>query len=227
MLDSSKRMLLVVMVVICGSAIAGAQTAPGTNRTPPAVKSAQPARAIVPAVPSTGHLVKHKPVPVDLKYWFFIAEKADDHESIQKEMRDNPNRFPPDIELRDMSMHIGIRPEEYAIILTHILDANDRLKENRTEWNTALSNFQSGAGYSAKSIPPPELTALGKEHDAIINGTIRSLKRELGDRSFHKLDTWVDLNYIAETSVPAPGTQPSRPIAPIDPVTGQAPAVIT
>jgi hypothetical protein len=224
MFDSSK---LILLAVICGSPIADAQTAPGTNRTPAPVTSTQPAQASVPAGRSTGSLARQKPVPAGLKYWLFITQKAKDHESIQKEIQDNPARFPADIELHDMSMHIGIRPEEYAIILTHILDANDRLKENQTEWNMALSNFQSSAGYSADSIPPRELTALGKEHDAIINGTIRSLKHELGDRSFHQLDTWVDLNYIAETSVPAPGTRPSRPSAPIDPVTGQLPSVIT
>jgi hypothetical protein len=216
-----------LLVAACGATIAGAQTVPGANRPPAPVKSAQPAKGTVPTGPSTASLVPHKPVPVGLKYWLFIAEKANDHEAIQKEIQDDPGRFPPDIELHDMSMHIGIRPAEYAIILAHILDANARLKANETEWNTALSNFQSSVGYSAKSIPPPELTALGKEHDAIINGTIRSLKHELGDSSFHKLDTWVDLSYIAETSVPAPRTQPSRPTAPIDPLTGEAPSVLT
>jgi hypothetical protein len=224
MIDSTKLMLL---VVACGATIAGAQATPGANRTPAAVTSAQPAKNTAPTGPSTGSLARHKPVPVGLKYWLFIVEKANDHESIQREIRDNPGRFPLNIELEDMSMHIGIRPEEYATILKHILDANDRLKENETEWNTALSSFQGCAGNSAKSIPPPELTALGNEHDAIINGTIRSLKHELGNRSFHKLDTWVDLNYFAETSVPAPAIRPSRPSAPIDPVTGQAPSVLT
>jgi hypothetical protein len=224
MFDSSKLMLLVVIV---GSTAAGAQTAPGTNRTPAAVTSAHPAQAAVPGGPSTGHLVKRKSVPVGLKYGLFIAEKAIDHESIQKEIRNDPGRFPPDIELRDMSMHIGIRPEEYAIILTHILDANDRLKENETEWTMALSKFQNSADYSPKSIPPPELIALGKEHDAILNGTIRSLKHELGEKAFNQLDSWVDLNYVAETSVPAPGTGPSRPNQRFDPSAGQAPAIVT
>ena len=224
MLDSSKRMLL---VAICGATLASAQTAPGTKRTPAAVTSAQPAQATVPAGPSTRHLVKHKVAPVSLKYRLFIAVKADDHESIQKEIRENPDRFPPDIELRDMSMHIGIRPEEYAIILTHILDANDRLKENETEWTMALSNFQNSADYSPKSIPPPELIALGKEHDAILNGTIRSLKHELGEKAFSQLDSWVDLNYVAETSVPAHETGPGRPSLRFDPSAGQAPAIVT
>src|ERR1035441_5677942 len=178
---------------------------------PRSTSDMKPAQATVPAGPSTRHLVKHRVVPVSLKYRLFIAVKADDHESIQKEIRENPDRFPPDIELRDMSMHIGIRPEEYAIILTHILDANDRLKENETEWTMALSNFQNSADYSPKSIPPPELIALGKEHEAILNGTIRSLKHELGEKAFSQLDSWVDLNYVAETSAPAPGTGPSRP----------------
>ena len=100
-------------------------------------------------------------------------------------------------------MHIGIRPEEYATILTHILDANDRLKENEREWREALSRFQNSADYSAKAIPPPELIALGKEHEAIINGTIHSLKHELGNQSFHKLNTWVDLYFRSESSAPA------------------------
>jgi hypothetical protein len=216
-----------LFVVVCGATIAGAQTAPGANRTPAALTFAQPAKGTVPITSSTGSLARHKPVPVGLKYWLFIAEKAKDHESIQKAIQDNPARFPPDIELEDMSMHIGIRPEEYATILKHILDANDRLKENEREWGVALSSFQNSTDYSAKSIPPPELTALGKEHDAIINRTIRSLKHDLGDGSFHKLDTWVDLNYLAETSVPAPEIRHSRPSAPIDPLTGQAPSVLT
>jgi len=223
MFDSRKLMLL---VVLSGSTIAGAQIVPRTNRPPAPVAStsAQPAQGSVPAGPSTGNLAGHKPVSVGLKYWLFFVEKASDHESIQKEIQNNPGRFPPDIELRDMSMHIGIRPEEYATILTHILDANHRLKENETEWATALSNFQNGAEYSAKSIPPPELIALGKEHDAIISGAIRSLKHELGAESFDKLNSWVDLNYIAETSVPAPGTRPNQRVAPPE---GQAPAVVT
>jgi hypothetical protein len=223
MLDSIKLMLL---VVISGSTIAGAQIAPRTTRTPAPVAStsAQPTQGSVPAGPSTGSLSRHKPISAGLKYWLFIAEKANDHESIQKEIKDNPGHFPPDIELDDMSMHIGIRPEEYATILTHILDANDRLKENETEWTIALSNFQNSADYSAKSIPPPELIALGKEHDAILTGTIRSLKHELGDKSFDKLNSWVDLNYIAETSVHAPGTRPSQRVAPS---VGQAAAVLT
>jgi hypothetical protein len=215
-----------LLVVISGSTIAGAQIAPRTNRTPAPVAStsAQLAQDSAPAGPSTGSLARHKPASAGLKYWLFIAEKASDHESIQKEIQDNPGRFPPDIELRDMSMHIGIRPEEYATILTHILDANDRLKENETEWTMALSNFQNSTSYSSKSIPPPELIALGKEHDAIISGTIRSLKHELGDKSFDKLNSWVDLNYIAETSVPTPGTRPSQRVTPS---AGQAPAVLT
>lgn len=223
MFDSRKLML---WIVLSGSTIAGAQIAPRTNRTPApmASTSAQPGQGGVPAGPSTGNLARHKPVSVGLKYWLFIVEKAKDHESIQKEIQDNPGRFPPDIELEDMSMHIGIRPEEYATILTHILDANDRLKENETEWATALSNFQNSADYSAKSIPPPELIALGREHDAILSGAIRSLRRELGVKSFDKLNSWVDLNYIAETSVPAPGTRPSQRVAPPE---GQAPVVIT
>jgi len=185
------------------------------------------AKGTVPAGPSTGKLARHKSVPVKLEYRLFITEKTRDHESIQKAIRDNPNRFPPDIELQDMSMHIGIRPEEYAIILTHILDANQRLKENEREWEVARSNFQNSADYSPKSIPPPELIALGKEHDAIINGTIASLKHELGNQSFHKLNTWVDLNYIAETSVPAPRTEPTRPRPVVNPSTEQAPAIDT
>jgi hypothetical protein len=193
MFHSSKLMLL---VLACGSTIAGAQTAP---------------RPTVPAAPSTGSLATHKPVPVGLKYWLFITDKANDHDSIQKEMRDNPGRFPADVELQDMSMHIGIRPEEYATVLAQILDASQRLKENQAEWTMALSNFQNSAGYSAKSVPPPAVIALGKEHDAIIDGTIRSLKHELGDKSFSKLNAWVDLNFLAETSAPAPGTGPSRP----------------
>jgi hypothetical protein len=225
MFDSISK--LVLLVVICGSAMAWAQTAPGKNRTHVAAKSAQPARAPVSAGASTGHFVKPKLVPVGLKYWLFITEKADDHDSIQREIRGNPARFPADVELQSMSMHIGIRPEEYATILTHILDANDRLKENEQEWSVALSNFRNGAGYSAKSIPPPELIALGKQHDAIIDGTIRSLKHELGNQSFHKLDTWVDLNYTAETAAPAPRTVPSQPRPVVDPSTEQAPAVET
>jgi len=126
-----------------------------------------------------------------------------------------------------MSMHIGIRPEEYATVLAHILDANGRLEENRTEWAMALSNFQNSADYSAKSIPPPELVALSKEHDAIIDRTIRSLKHELGDRSFSMLNSWVDLNFLAETSGPAPGTGPSRPRPVVNPSTEPAPAVET
>jgi len=218
MLDSSKLLLL---VVVCGTTIAGAQSAPGTNRIPAAVTSLQPEGA------TTGHVIKHKPVPAALKYWFFIAEKADDHASIQKEIRDNPSRFPPDIELQDMSMHIGIRPAEYAIVLAHILDANDRLTQNETEWTMALSSFQSSAGYSAKSVPPPGLLALSKEHDAVINETIRSLKLELGDSSFDKLDTWVDLNYVAETSGAASGTRPTRPSKRFTPSAEQAPAILT
>jgi hypothetical protein len=221
MFSSSK---LILLIVACGSTIAGAQTAPGANRKPATVTSTHPAKGAVPAGTSTGS-PRHKSVPVDLEYWIFIADKARDHESIQKATRDNPSRFPPGIELQDMSMHIGIRPEEYATILTHILDADHRLKENEREWGVALSNFQNSADYSPTSIPPPELIALGKGHDAIINGTIASLKHELGNESFHKLDTWVDLNYIAETSVPAPGTGPSRPRPVVNPSTVQAPAI--
>lgn len=215
MLDPRK---LILLLVACGSTIAGEQAAPGAARTPATVRSSHPAKR-GPA----GSLAKHKPVPVDLEYWLFIADKARDHESIQKEIRNNPNRFPPDIELRDMSMHIGIRPEEYATILTHILDANDRLKENEREWRAALSKFQNSADYSAKSIPPPELIALGKEHDAIINGTIHSLKHELGNESFHKLNIWVDLYF---RSVPAPGTGSGWPRV-VYPSTEQAPAIDT
>ena len=75
------------------------------------------------------------------------------------------------------------------------------------------------------SCPCAAAHALGKEHDAVINGTISSLKHELGNKSFHKLDTWVDLNYMAETSVPAPGTGPSRPRPVVNPSTEQAPAI--
>jgi hypothetical protein len=218
---------LILLVVACGSTFANAQTAPSARRTPATVTSTHRAKGTVPAGPSTGSLARHKPVPVVLEYWLFITEKARDHKSIQEAIRDNPNRFPPDIELQDMSMHIGIRPEEYATILTHILDANDRLKANERDWLVAFSNFQNSADYSAKSIPPPELIALGKEHDAVINGTIASLKHELGNKSFHKLDTWVDLNYMAETSEPAPGTEPSRPRPAVKPSTEQAPAIDT
>jgi hypothetical protein len=218
MFDSRKLLLL---VVISGTALAGAQSAPGTNRAPAAVTAVQPAS------PATEHAAKPKLVPAGLKYWLFIAVKADDHASIQKEILANPNRFPQDIELQDMSMHIGIRPDEYAIILTHILDANRRLTQNETEWSMALSSFQSSPGYSAKSVPPPGLIALSKEHDAIINETIRSLKHELGDSSFNKLDTWVDLNYVAETSGAAPRTRPTGPSKRFTPPEGQAPAILT
>jgi hypothetical protein len=211
---------LILLLVACGSTVAGAQTAPGVNRTPAATTSSRPAKRVTAGS-------KHKPVPVDQEYWLFIADKARDHESIQKEIRDNPNRFPPDIELRDMSMHIGIRPEEYATVLTHILDANERLKQNERERRAALSKFQNRADYSAKSIPPPELIALGKEHDAIINGTIHSLKQKLGNQSFHKLNTWVDLYYRSETSAPPTGTEPSQPKLFADPSTLQAPVVET
>ena len=211
---------LILLLIACGSTIAGAQTARGANRTPAAAASSHPAKR-GPAG------TRHKPVPVDQEYWLFIADKARDHESIQKEIRNHPDRFPPDIELRDMSMHIGIRPEEYATILAHILDANDRLKENDRERRAALSKFQKSADYSAKSIPPPELIALGKEHDAIIDGTIHSLKQELGNQSFQKLNTWVDLYYRSEASAPATRTEPSEPRFFADPSTLQAPVVET
>jgi hypothetical protein len=211
---------LILLLVTCGSTIAGAQTARGANPTPATATSSHPVKRGSAASPA-----RHKPVPVDQEYWLFIADKARDHESIQREIQSHPDRFPPDIELRDMSMHIGIRPEEYATVLTHILDANDRLQKNETQWRAALARFQNSVDYSAKSIPPPELIALGKEHDAIINGTIHSLKQELGSQSFHKLDTWVDLYFRSETSTPATGTEPSEPRLFADPSTLQAPAV--
>ena len=209
---------LILLLIACGSTIAGAQTARGANPTPATATSSHPAKHGSAVSPS-----RHKPVPVDQEYWLFIADKARDHESIQKEIRNHPDRYSPDIELRDMSMHIGIRPEEYATILTHILDANDRLKENEREWREALSRFQNSADYSAKAIPPPELIALGKEHEAIINGTIHSLKHELGNQSFHKLNTWVDLYF---RSVPDSGTGSGRPTV-VYPSTEQAPAIDT
>jgi hypothetical protein len=218
---------LILLVVACGSTFVDAQTAPSARRTPATVTSTRRAKGAVAAGPSTGSLARQKPVPIVLEYLLFIAEKASDHKSIQEAIRENPNRFPPDIELQDMSMHIGIRPEEYAIILAHILDANDRLNENQTDWQVAFSNFRTRADPSAKSIPPPQLIALSKEHKAVISGTIASLKHELGNKSFHKLNTWVDLNYIAETSVPAPGTGPNRPKPVVNPSTEQAPVIVT
>ena len=208
---------LILLLIACGSTIASAQTVPGANRTPAALRSAHRAKH------GSAESVAQKPVPVDLEYGLFIADKARDHESIQEEIRNHPDRFPPDIELRDMSMHIGIRPEEYATILTHILDANDRLKENDRERRAALSRFPKSADSSAKSVPCPELVALGKEHDAIINGTIQSLKQELGNQSFQKLNTWVDLYF---RSVPDSGTGSGRPTV-VYPSTEQAPAIDT
>ena len=222
MFNSTK---VILFVVACGSTIACAQTNSGATRKPPAVSSTDRAQGTVPAHSSTGSLGGQKSVPISLEYWLFIAEKARDHESIQKALQENPNRFPSDIELRDMSMHIGIRPEEYATILTHILDANDRLKENEREWKVALSNFQNSAAYSAKSIAPPELLALGKKHDDIINGTVRSLKHDLGKGSFHKLNVWVDLNFRSQSSEPALGTEPSQTRPSAYPSTWQAPVL--
>ena len=72
-------------------------------------------------------------------------------------------------------------------------------------------------------MPCPELVALGKEHDAIINGTIQSLKQELGNQSFQKLNTWVDLYF---RSVPDPETGSGRPRV-VYPSTEQAPAIDT
>ena len=224
MFDSSK---LILLVVACSSAFTAAQTALSARRLPATVTSAHPVKVTVPAGRSTGSLARQKPVPVVLKYGLFIAEKVRDHQSIQEAIRDNPNRFPPDIELRDMSMHIGIRPEEYAIILTHFLDANDRLNQNERDRRVALSSFENSADYSAKSILPPELIALGKEHDAVINETIVSLRHELGSKCFRRLSTWVNLNYMAETSMPAPAMKPSRPTPVVNPSTEQAPAIDT
>jgi hypothetical protein len=89
----------------------------------------------------------------------------------------------------------------------------------------ALSNFQNSAAYSAKSIAPPELLALGKEHDAIINGTVRCLKHNLGKETFHKLNTWVDLNFRSKSSTPAFGTEHNRPRPSAAPSTWQAPVL--
>lgn len=211
---------LILLLVACAPTVAGAQTAPGVHPAPAAAASSHPVKRVAPAS-------KHKLAPVDQEYWLFIADKARDHESIQAEIRNHPDRFPPDIELRDMSMHIGIRPEEYATILTRILAANDRLKENDMERRAALSKFQKSADYSARSIPPPELSALGKQHDAIINGTIHTLKQELGTQSFQKLNTWVDLYYRSEASAPATGTEPTQPRVFADPSTLQAPVIET
>lgn len=213
MFDPRKLFLL---LVACGSTMACAQTGPGVNRTTSTATSSHSAKR------APGSLANHKSVPVDLEYWLFITDKARDHESIQKEIRNNPGRFPADIELRDMSMHIGIRPEEYATVLTHILDANNRLKENEKEWRAALSEFQNGADPSS-----PELMALDKEHDAVIQETIRSLKHELCGESFQKLNSWVDLYFRSETSAPATETEPSQPRLFTDPSTLQAPVVET
>jgi hypothetical protein len=179
----------ILLAVICGANVAAAQTAPITNGSVGAAKPAQQDQSASPSTPSTGPKTKvpHKPFPFDVKCYWFITETAAEHDRIQKEIQDNPSHFPPDMEARNMSATIGILPEEWQTVLTYVLDARDRLEENERELRVALASSQNSPGFSPKSLPPPELTALGKQHGAIITETMDSLKRELGDESFKKL----------------------------------------
>jgi len=191
-----------LLILLGASAIAGAQTAPGANGTPATGMQAQATQTNPSTEQPTDHPTvgePHKPFPVEVRYYFFITETAQDHERIQQEIRNDPKRFTPDMEARNMSSTIGIQPGEWQTVLTYVLDANERLRENDRESNVALSSFRQSPGYSSKSVPPPGLKALEREHGAIINGTVDTIRKELGDESFSNLSTYVDFYFGGRT----------------------------
>jgi hypothetical protein len=176
-----------------------AQIAPATNGPQPATQNGSPTG------PTAGKRVK-PPFPLRYSYYAFILQKASDHDFIQQEIRDDPKRFDPEVELRNMAMYIDIRPDEYQTVLTYILPARDRLQENEREYTAAVSKFQyeNGGGYnsSGKNPMPPEVIALGQEHGAIIDGTMANLKHELGDESFKKLDLYIRMYWGQGSAIP-------------------------
>jgi hypothetical protein len=185
---------------------------PATLPAQIASNTSTPAQRATPAGSTTASRAKTtgRQFPVDVSYYLFIMEKTSDHEFIQKEIWDDPKRFPPDVELRNMAMYIGIRPDEYQVILTYVLDAHDRLKENERVSTIALRDYQASPAFY-KSPIPPELAALDKEHGAIIDRTIEALKYELGEESFKKLNTYVDFYWGGKPTVFVPGN-PGVPI---------------
>lgn len=219
MFDCRKLALLILVV---STSIGRAQTASNPNDAPTGVftgqqrQGAQPSPNVHPVGPPTGPYVKvpHKPLPVDVRYDSFITWLKEDHEFIQREIRETPERFDPRVEEKNYSASMNIRPEEYQTVLTYVLDAYSRLRENEREWNVARHKFEQENGGSSESLRfpfPPEIVALGKEHSVIINGMIEALKHELGEKSFKGVEAYVDRNFGGKTYkfVPASADAPS------------------
>jgi hypothetical protein len=216
---SARNFFLLATVLWCATSL------------PAQIESTAPAPTLTPAPPTVPRIkVPHKPFPIEERYAFFIRVKAGDHDFIQREIWDDPKRFAPDVEEQNMSVYIGIRSDEYRIIVADILDARDRLSQDDKEVMAALHKFQQengGALQAAKVAPPPELIEVSKHHNAIIDGMIDKLKHELGDESFAKLNAYVDEYFGGRTYELVPGpAKVSSQLAPAEnPVSTQTPAV--
>jgi len=203
---------LITLAILCCSAVAIAQSAPGSPT------------ADAPANPVGKRAKTRTPITLRDTYYSFIMDKTSDHEFIQKEIRDDPEHYAPDVELHYMSSYIGIRPEDYQTILTYILAAHDRIKENEREYIAAGNKFQhdNGGVIASTKIPEsPEIIALRKEGGTIIDELIANLKLELGDESFKKLDAYVHLHWSNNPSI-LPQTKSADKPTSVAPVQTQA-----
>ncbi len=149
---------------------------------------------------------QRQPLPDDVRYYLFIKRLGGEDDRIQQETRELEEGQDVKVEWRDYSASMGIRKDEAQAMLTTVLDAYHRLKENERQLKAGLQEFHDKYGIEqALKMPlPPELQALEKDHDAIVIETIARLKQELGSECFKRVDVWVSHRWGKGKSISTP-----------------------
>lgn len=142
----------------------------------------------------------------------FIEFMTEDRKRIQQEILYAKEGSEPIVEGRNWYNQMQIRPDEFQI---YVFQAYERIMENEREIKAALLQFQAqnGGAYTASKVPPPPvLVAMGKLENELIFGTMATLKKELGEESFAKLDKFIH-HYFGRGKAISDPTKANVPVA--------------
>jgi hypothetical protein len=157
----------------------------------------------VPPVPSCWgqgslnavNLENHVYFPTEVRYRFFIEQVANQLDTMQqmKTRGDEDSAAKQKRGLDFWQTQIGISDDAWQTTQSIAADTELRVRQNARQIDAALREFRKtnrSCDEPALCYSPALLT-LGRESDAIVMNAVASLKQQLGEQSFNKLDAYV------------------------------------
>lgn len=151
--------------------------------------------------------------PLEVRYELLIRQAESEEEYVQHEAAEgktNINRY-------SYSLAANFAPEEETPVRAILLNAWKKIEENTQQQRAAFGRMVETYGLPQatqmlRTGNAPEVLALSKHHNEIIDEAIADLKAELGENSFNSLDSWVSHKYHDGWMVTTSPTTPTASV---------------